>query len=60
MRLQVRRGGRTYSRTVTFRRAGKRDVTLKPPRRLARETGLVTLTARSGSATVRARMQVSY
>jgi hypothetical protein len=60
VRLQVRRGDRTYSRTITFRRAGKRDVTLRPPRRLARETGLVTLTARSGSATARARMQVSY
>jgi hypothetical protein len=56
VRLQVRRGGRTYTRTITLRRAGKRDVTLRPPLRLAREDGLVTITARSRTATVRARL----
>ena len=60
VRLQVRRGSRTYTRTITLRRAGKRDVMLRPPRRLARENGVVTLTARSGSATARARLQPSY
>ncbi len=55
VRLQVRRGSQTYTRTITLRRAGKRDVVLRPPRRLAREQGLVTLTARSGGATARAR-----
>ena len=39
VRLQVRRGGRTYTRTITLRRAGKRDVMLRPPLRLAREDG---------------------
>ena len=47
VRLQVRRGSRTYTRTITLRRAGKRDVMLRPPLRLAREDGLVTITARS-------------
>jgi hypothetical protein len=60
VRLQVRRGTRTYARTITLRRAGKRDVVLRPPRRLAREEGLVTVTARSGGATARARLQPSY
>jgi hypothetical protein len=59
VRLQVRRGTRTYARTITLRRAGKRDVVLRPPRRLAREDGLVTVTARSGGATARARLQPS-
>ena len=58
VRLRLRRGSRTYTRT--FRRAGKRDVMLRPPLRLAREDGLVTLTARSGGATARARLQPSY
>ena len=58
VRLQVRRGNRTYTRTITMRR--KRDVMLRPPRRLARETGVVTITARSGGATARARLQPSY
>ena len=57
VRLQVRRGGRTYTRTITLRRAGKRDVMLRPPLRLAREDGLVTITARSRNATARARLQ---
>ncbi len=60
VRLQLRRGSRTYTRTITLRRAGKRDVVLRPPRRLAREQGLVTLTARSARATARARLQLSY
>jgi hypothetical protein len=60
VRLRVRRGNRTYTRTVTFRRAGKRDVMLLLPRRLVRERGIVTLTARSRSATARARLQPSY
>jgi hypothetical protein len=60
VRLHVRRGNRTYARTITLRRAGKRDVVLRLPRRLARERGLVTLTARSGRATARARLQPSY
>ena len=60
VRLQVRRGGRTYTRTITLRRAGKRDVVLRPPRRVARRQGVVTLTARSGNATARARVQPSY
>ena len=58
--LQVRRGSRTYTRTITFRRAGKRDVTLRPPQLLTRENGVVTITARSGNATVRARLLSSY
>ena len=60
MRLQVRRGSRTYTRTITLRRAGKRDVMLRLPLRLAREDGLVTLKARSGNATARARLQPSF
>ena len=56
VRLQVRRGNRTYTRTITLRRAGKRDVMLRPPLRLAREDGIVTITARSGNATARARL----
>ena len=59
VRLQVRRGTRTYTRTITLRRAGKRDLVLRPPRRLALEEGLVTLTARSGNAIARARLQPS-
>jgi hypothetical protein len=60
VRLHVRRGRHTYARTITFRRAGKRDVLLRPPRTLARARGLVTLTARSGRAAARARLQPSY
>jgi hypothetical protein len=60
VRLQARRGSRTFTRTIRLRRAGKRDVVLRPPRRLVREQGLVTLTARSGGATARARLQPSY
>jgi hypothetical protein len=60
VRVQIRRGRQTFTRTITLRRAGKRDVVLRPPRRLAREQGVVTLTARSGSATARARMLPSY
>lgn len=60
VRLQVRRGRHTYVRTIAFRRAGKRDVVLRPPRRLVRARGVVTLAARSGSATARARLQPSY
>ena len=60
VRLQARRGRQTFTRTITFPRAGKRDVTLRAPRRLAREQGLVTLTARSGGTTARARLQPSY
>ena len=60
VRLQVRRGSRTYTRTITLRRAGKRDVMLRPPVRLVREHGLVTLTARLGDATARARLQPSF
>ena len=58
VRLQVRRGSRTYTRTITLRRAGKRDVMLRPPLRLAREDGLVTITARSRNATARARLRL--
>jgi hypothetical protein len=57
VRLRVRRGDQTYSRTITLRRAGTREVVLRPPLRLVRETGVVTLTARSGNATTRARLQ---
>ena len=60
VRLQARRGSQTYTRTIRVRRAGKRDLVLRPPRRWAREQGLVTLTARSGGATARARSQPSY
>ncbi|MDA0167093.1 hypothetical protein OM076_42930 [Solirubrobacter ginsenosidimutans] len=60
VRLQLRRGGESMTRTVTFRRAGKRDVVLRSPRRLAEEDGLVTLTARSVGATARARLQPTY
>lgn len=60
VRLRVRRGRKTFTRTIRFRRAGKRDLVFRPPRRLAREEGLVTLTARSGSATARVRLQPSY
>jgi hypothetical protein len=60
VRLQVRRGSRTYTRTITLRRTSKRELVLRPPRRLAREQGLVTLTARSGGATARARLLPSY
>jgi hypothetical protein len=60
VRLQARRGSETFTRTITFRRAGKRDVMLRPPRRLVREQGIVTLIARSGGATARARLQPSY
>ena len=60
VRLQVRRGSETFTRTITFRRAGKRDVRLRVPERLARANGVVTLTARSGRATTRARLQPSY
>src|SRR3954447_2290101 len=59
VRLQVRRGGQTYARTMTVRRAGKREVVLRPPRRLVREQGVVTLTARLGGAIARARLQPS-
>jgi hypothetical protein len=60
VRLQVRRGSRTYTRTITVRRAGKRAVVLRPPLRLLREQGVVTLTARSPSARARARLLSSY
>jgi hypothetical protein len=60
VRLQLRRGSRTYVRTITLRRAGKRAVTLRPGRRLASENGIVTITARSRNATARARLQSSY
>src|SRR3954453_859124 len=58
-RLQGRRGNQIYARTITLRRAGKREVVLRPPRRLVREQGVVTLTARSGGAIARARLQPS-
>jgi hypothetical protein len=60
VRLRARRGSETYTRTITLRRAGKRDVVLRPPRRFARADGIVTLTARSGDATARARLLASY
>jgi hypothetical protein len=60
VRLRARRGRETFTRKITFRVAGKRDVLLRPPRRFARAEGLVTLTARSGSATARARLQPLY
>jgi hypothetical protein len=60
VRVQARRGSRTYTRAITFRRAGKRALVFRLPQRLAREQGVVTLTARSGSATTRARLQPSY
>ena len=60
VRLQVQRGGRTYTRTIRLRRAGKREVTLRLPLRLAREDGLVTIKARLGNATARARLQPSF
>ena len=60
VRLQVRRGSQTYARTITLRRAGKRDVVLRPPRRLLGEQGVVTLTARLGAATARARLLPSF
>ena len=60
VRLRVRRGSRTYTRTIRLRRAGKREVMLRLPLRLAREDGLVTLTARLGTATARARLQPSF
>jgi hypothetical protein len=59
VRLQIRRGNRSYTRRVTLRRAGKVDVRLRLPQRLAREDGVVTITARSGGATARARLQPS-
>jgi hypothetical protein len=57
VRLQVRRGNRTYTRTITLRRARKRALVLRPGRRLAGESGVVTITARSRNATARARLQ---
>jgi hypothetical protein len=60
VRLRVRRGREASTRTITLRRAGKRDLVLRPPRRLVRARGMVTLTARSRSATVRARLRPSY
>jgi hypothetical protein len=60
VRLRVRRGSRTYTRTIRLRRAGKREVTLRLPLRLAREDGLVTVKARLGNATARARLQPSF
>ncbi len=60
VRLQVRRGSRTYTRTITLRRAGKRAVMLRPGRRLAGEAGVVTITARSRTATARARLLPSF
>ena len=57
--LRLQRGKRTYTRTITFTRAGKRVVVLRPPERLAREPGIVTLSARSAHATARARLQPS-
>ncbi|WP_028063755.1 hypothetical protein [Solirubrobacter soli] len=60
VRLLLRRGKRDYARTIRFARAGKRDVVLRPPRRLGQERGVVTLTARSGGATARARLQSAY
>jgi len=60
VRLQVRRGRQTYARTITLRRAGRHALVLRIPRRLAREDGVVTITARSRSATARARLLPSY
>ena len=60
VRLHLRRGRQTFSRTITLPRSGKRDLVLRPPSRLTREQGLVTLTARTGTATVRARLQPTY
>jgi hypothetical protein len=60
VRLRARRGRQTYTRTITLRRAGKRDVVLRPPRRFVRADGIVTLMARSGDATARARLLPSY
>jgi len=60
VRVQLRRGRRTVARNVTFRRAGKRDVVLRAPRRLAFEPGVATLTARAGKLTARARLQPEF
>ena len=60
VRLRARRGRETVTRTITFRRPGKRDVMLRPSRRFVRQDGRVTLTARSGSATARARLLPSF
>lgn len=58
--LKLQRGKRSITRTVTFKRAGKRDLTIKPPRALATQDGLVTLTARLGKVSTRVRLQSSY
>lgn len=60
VRLRLRRGSRTYKRAVRLRRAGKREVVLRVSRKLNFEPGVATLTARSGTATARARMQTSF
>jgi hypothetical protein len=59
-RSRLQRGKRTYTRKVTFRRAGKRELRLTPPRRTAMEDGLVTITARMGDVRTRVRLQSSY
>ena len=60
VRLQVRRGNQTYTRTISKRRASKRDIQIRLPQKLVRETGVVTLTARSGGETARARLQPTF
>jgi hypothetical protein len=61
VRLQLQRGNRTWlRRTVTFRRAGGRRVVLRIPRNFNRSGGVATLTARSGTATAKARFEPSY
>jgi hypothetical protein len=60
VRLRLQRGRRTHTRTLTFRRAGRKEVRLRPSRRTASQRGLVTITARLGDLRARARLQSSY
>ena len=61
VRLTLKRGKRTFlRRSVTFRRAGERDVVLRIPQNFFRADGVATLTARSQGATANARFEPSY
>ena len=61
VRVHITRGKRTFlRRTINFRRAGGREVVLRLPRNFFRAEGPATITARSGSATAKARFEPSY
>jgi hypothetical protein len=58
VRLKVQRGKGTYTRTLAVHR--KRAFMMRVPLKLAREQGLVTVTARLGKASTRARVQETF